>query len=127
MPILLCVGDGDTDVSGFYLLFVNHGRPLHGVLRTVGKERPHLTILRSLNLILIEESGILELSPYLAKLLCLAEVYLQPLVVMEGTLPVGMTRLPQCAVVIVDSIFRLEPVIIVAGCRHLSTVGNILL
>ena len=125
MAVLLCVGDGDAQVASLCFLAVNHRRALHGVGCTVGINRPFLAIYRGLYHILIEECGIFKLYPYLAEFGGFPEVYLQPFVVFPS-IPVGAACLPQRAVIVVNGIFGLEPVVIItAGC-YLGPKGKVL-
>ena len=77
MTILLCISNGDTQVTGFYgLRFIYHRRTLHSIVGSIGKEFPVFAIERGFHLILIEESGIFELCPHLAELLDFTQVNL---------------------------------------------------
>ena len=120
VAVLLGVGDGDAQVAGLCFALVNHRRALHGVAGAIGIELPLFTVGRGLNLILIEEGGILELRPYLIELHRLAEVYLQPFARSH------FTCLPQRGVVVVHSIFRLEPLVVVGRGSNLGAVGKVL-
>ena len=76
VTIFLCISDGDSQIAGFGCYFVYHRRALHGVAGTISIERPSLAIERCLYLILIKESGVFELRPYLIELHGFAKVYL---------------------------------------------------
>ena len=99
---------------------------MHRVVGAVGKECPRLPVYRGLDLVLIKEGRIFELRPYLVECLHPAEVYLDPLVMSILAVPIASGRFPQGSVIIIDGIFRLKPLVIIAGGYDLGAEGQVL-
>jgi len=76
-------------------------------------------IIRCLDEILIELCSVFKLSPDALDALLLAQVYLNPS-------RSGGARTPECAVVVINRIFRTEIIVIIRGCCNLGTEGEVL-
>ena len=78
-----------------------------------------LAVIRCLDEILIELCSVFKLSPDALDALFLAQVYLNPS-------RSGGARAPECAVVVIDRIFRTEIVVVIRGSCNLGTEGEVL-
>ena len=78
-----------------------------------------LAIIRCLDEILIELCSVFKLGPNALDALFLAQVYLNPS-------RSGGARAPECAVVVIDRIFRTEIVVVIRGSCNLGTEGEVL-
>ena len=85
----------------------------------VGEGLPVLTVIRSLDDILIELGAVFKLSPDALDALLLAQVNLNPS-------RSGGARAPECAVVVIYRIFRTEIVVVMRGSCNLGTEGEVL-
>ena len=125
VSVLLCVSDTDAYILRLCRPLVYHGRTLQRVVCSVGIHRPVLSIERCFNLVLIEEGGIFKLRPHLVEFRWFAKVYLQPLI-LSFTLPIAVTRFPQGGIIIIYSIFWLEPIIVIGRCGHFCSECEVL-
>ena len=117
--ILLSASIGEADVLCLGISEIYHRRTSQTVLSLVGEGLPVLAIIRCLDEILIELCSVFKLSPYALDALLLAQVYLNPS-------RSGGARTPECAVVVINRIFRTEIIVIIRGCGNFGSEGEIL-
>ena len=102
---------GEADVLRLGISEIYHRRTSQTVLSLVGEGLPVLAVIRSLDEILIELCSVFKLSPDALDALLLAQVDLDP-----GWS--GGARAPECAVVVINRIFRTEVVVVIGrGCN----------
>ena len=117
--ILLSASIGEADVLRLGISEIYHRRTSQTVLSLVGEGLPVLAIIRCLDEILIELCSVFKLSPDALDALLLAQVNLNP-----GWS--GGARAPECAVVVINRIFRTEVVVVIGRGCNLGAEGEVL-
>ena len=117
--ILLSASIGEADVLRLGISEIYHRRTSQTVLSLVGEGLPVLAVIRCLDEILIELCSVFKLSPDALDALLLAQINLNPS-------RSGGARAPECAVVVINRIFRTEIVVVVGRGGNLGTEGEVL-